>query len=94
MIVQYVISVEGATSLFAMMQSIMLINCSWGIKDALKAMRKLIRSQSNKTNHIGLYNVERRIELLYGREYGMTIDSASGSGTTVHISLPVIRSKL
>lgn len=63
-------------------------------EDALKAMRKLIRSQSNKTNHIGLYNVERRIELLYGREYGMTIDSASGSGTTVHISLPVIRSKL
>ncbi|WP_315601224.1 sensor histidine kinase [Treponema socranskii] len=60
----------------------------------LKAMRKLIRAQSNKTNHIGLYNVERRIELLYGREYGMTIDSASGSGTTVRISLPVIRSKL
>ena len=60
----------------------------------LKAMRKLIRAQSNKTNHIGLYNVERRIELLYGREYGMTIDSASGSGTTVRISLPVIRRKL
>ena len=60
----------------------------------LKAMRKLIRAQSNKTNHIGLYNVERRIELLYGREYGMTIDSASGSGTTVRISLPVIRSKI
>ena len=63
-------------------------------EDALNAMRKLIRSQSNKTNHIGLYNVERRIELLYGRKYGMTIDSASGSGTTVHISLPVIWSKL
>ena len=60
----------------------------------LKAMRKLIRAQSNKTNHIGLYNVERRIELLYGRGYGMTIDSVAGSGTTVRISLPVIRSKL
>ena len=60
----------------------------------LKAMRKLIRAQSNKTNHIGLYNVERRIELLYGRGYGMTIDSVAGSGTTVRISLPVIWSKL
>ncbi|QTQ11520.1 histidine kinase [Treponema parvum] len=59
----------------------------------LKAMRKLIRSQSNKTNHIGLYNVERRIELLYGSTYGMTIDSAAGKGTTVRISLPFIRSK-
>ena len=60
----------------------------------LKAMRKLIRAQSNKTNHIGLYNVERRIELLYGRGYGMTIDSVAGGGTTVRISLPLIRSKI
>ena len=60
----------------------------------LKAMRKLIRAQSNKTNHIGLYNVERRIELLYGRGYGMTIDSVANGGTTVRISLPVTRSKI
>jgi len=60
----------------------------------LKAIRKLIRAQSNKTNHIGLYNVERRIELLYGRGYGMTIDSVAGAGTTVRISLPVTRSKI
>ena len=63
-------------------------------EDTLKAMKKLIRSQSNKTNHIGLYNVERRIELLYGSAYGMTIDTEGGVGTTVRISLPVIRSKL
>jgi len=31
---------------------------------------------------------------LYGSEYGMTIDSVAGIGTTVRISLPVIRSKL
>lgn len=42
---------------------------------------------------IGVLNVHRRIQLLYGEEYGLDISSNEGIGTTVVIKLPVIVSK-
>lgn len=39
---------------------------------------------------IGLKNIHSRIELYYGRGYGLTIHSEAGRGTTVQIKLPVI----
>ena len=38
--------------------------------------------------HIGLCNVDERIRLRYGREYGLEIQSAEGRGTTVVMRLP------
>lgn len=38
--------------------------------------------------HIGLRNVNARIQLFYGEQYGLSIDSESGRGTQVHIKLP------
>jgi two-component system sensor histidine kinase YesM len=40
--------------------------------------------------HIGICNVNQRIKLQYGNDYGVTIDSAQGEGTQVTIKLPVI----
>ncbi|MEK0315207.1 sensor histidine kinase [Cohnella sp. 56] len=40
---------------------------------------------------IGLENIAKRIALIYGPAYGMTIDSEAGSGTTVRIEIPKIR---
>ena len=37
---------------------------------------------------IGLFNVQSRIRMHYGQEYGMTIDSSSETGTTVTLKLP------
>lgn len=37
----------------------------------------------------GLYNVNRRIKLLYGDEYGLSIDSRIGQGTEVIIHIPL-----
>ncbi len=37
----------------------------------------------------GIQNVEERIRLIYGEEYGFSIDSAPGEGTTVSIRIPV-----
>ena len=39
-------------------------------------------------NHIGLNNVNQRIKLLYGEEYGLYIESIAGGGTSVRIELP------
>jgi len=46
--------------------------------------------QRNKQS-IGLKNIHSRIELYYGRGYGLTITSVKGEGTTVRIRLPKIR---
>ncbi|MBP3710170.1 MAG: sensor histidine kinase [Treponema sp.] len=63
-----------------------------GIADkTLLEMHSLLDAQSNRTNHIGLYNVQRRIQLMYGEQYGMQLDSVFGEGTVVRITLPVLR---
>lgn len=54
----------------------------------LAAVQKILKSPFNNTPHIGLYNVHRRIHLLYGSRYGVDIQSKKGYGTTVRIVLP------
>lgn len=39
---------------------------------------------------IGLKNIHSRIELYYGRGYGLTVTSAKGKGTSIQIKLPLI----
>ena len=39
--------------------------------------------------HIGLANVNQRIQLFYGAEYGLTLESEEGRGTTVTLRLPI-----
>ncbi|MDO4189120.1 MAG: sensor histidine kinase [Lachnospiraceae bacterium] len=46
------------------------------------------RSESEKTTY-GLYNVNERIRLDFGEEYGINIDSEYGKGTTVSVKLPL-----
>ncbi len=46
------------------------------------------KDEKRRSTSIGLYNIDRRIRLLYGAEYGLTITSAIGKGTKVTISLP------
>ena len=46
----------------------------------------------NRGKHsIGFYNVNEIIRLNYGEAYGLTAESEQGSGTTIFITLPVIR---
>jgi Putative regulator of cell autolysis len=40
---------------------------------------------------IGLLNVNQRLKLLFGEEYGLSIFSTKGLGTEVEISLPVVK---
>ncbi|SFJ50338.1 two-component system, sensor histidine kinase YesM [Halobacillus dabanensis] len=42
----------------------------------------------SKSSGIGLNNINERIKMMYGKDYGLEIDSEVGAGTTVRIRLP------
>lgn len=46
-------------------------------------------SDNPKLNHIALRNIQRRIQILCGSKYGISIESEIGKGTTVTIILPI-----
>lgn len=56
--------------------------------DELRARLSEYRDDIPVTN-IGLYNINRRIKLAYGEEYGLEIDSTPGNGTKVSVIIPV-----
>lgn len=39
---------------------------------------------------VGLVNVNNRIQILFGREYGLIVDSEPDEGTTVSICIPAV----
>ena len=39
---------------------------------------------------VGLVNVNNRIQILFGKEYGLVIDSEPDEGTTVSIHIPAV----
>ncbi|MGN1142710.1 MAG: sensor histidine kinase [Oliverpabstia sp.] len=58
-------------------------------QEELENLRKTIQiKDETKTRSIGLYNINQRITLCYGSEYGMEIDSQQGVGTRVSLKLP------
>ena len=59
-------------------------------KDLLKDLVFNLNEKYNSSDHIGLYNVHKRIELLYGIEYGLEINSEASKGTKVVLVLPEI----
>jgi len=58
-------------------------------KERLEEIRAELSGNSKGNGKIyGLYNVNERIKLFYGEEYGISIDSEYEKGTTVTIRLP------
>ena len=59
--------------------------------DSLKELNNRINSASlDSASSIGLYNINQRIKLLYGAEYGITFTSQLNEGTTVTLIIPAI----
>lgn len=54
----------------------------------LREIRQLLRQTKNTSVHNGLYNVHRRIDLIYGLPYGLSIKSRKGEGTRITMKLP------
>lgn len=58
-------------------------------KNKLFDLRNSLKNnQSLSSEHIGLNNIDRRIKLLYGKSYGIEIESEYNKGTTIKIILP------
>ncbi len=63
-------------------------------EDELKELREEISRPCKETERgFGLANVNERIRMYYGNEYGMTIESTKGKGTEVEIVIPAIRAE-
>lgn len=55
----------------------------------LQKLRERIRNHDPEDTHsIGLYNIDQRIHLLYGEEYGLEVESVLHEGTCVTLRLP------
>ena len=54
----------------------------------LSSLTRLLEQEENTSKHSGLYNIHRRIQILYGRLYGVEIRSLEGHGTTLIVTIP------
>ena len=59
--------------------------------ETLAHLRGIMARGENSTVHTGVYNIHRRIQLLYGSSYGVEIIASPGGGTRVEMVLPVSR---
>ncbi len=69
---------------------IAVIDNGTGIDRAsLSRIREKLLEEGDYSDHIGLYNTNKRLKLSYGEKYGITLRSRKGLGTVVYISIPV-----
>lgn len=57
--------------------------------EVLERICNTLRLAENTSGHLGIYNVHRRIQLLYHKDYGIHLASEVGKGTIVTIRLPI-----
>lgn len=57
-------------------------------EDKLLEIQKNLSENADSSQHFGLYNIDRRIRLMYKGDYGLDITSKKDEGTTVRIVLP------
>lgn len=50
-----------------------------------------VRKHEQDRKHIGIRSIQQRIHYLYGEHYGIQIHTAEGAGTTVRLTLPMIK---
>lgn len=60
------------------------------LNDKLKSTQVFVPERPGRHNGIAVQNVNARIRMTFGEEYGMHYRSAVGEGTTVVVSLPLV----
>jgi two-component system sensor histidine kinase YesM len=53
--------------------------------------QKLNGRLNQMEDHIGIYNVNQRIKIVFGTEYGVSIKSEEMQGTEVLIKIPMVK---
>lgn len=66
--------------------------CGMNLETLARIRTDIAMKNPEKKESIGLYNINQRVRLCYGSEYGMTINSERGKGTTVALHLPIFLS--
>jgi two-component system sensor histidine kinase YesM len=59
-------------------------------EETVRAVKENLSNAQSQSKGIGLYNVQRRIQLHFGSPYGIRVESEPGAGTTFYILLPGI----
>ena len=49
----------------------------------------ILKNDNKNNNHVGIRNVNDRIQICFGKEYGVTIISEVDKGTKIKIRLPL-----
>ena len=57
-------------------------------KQKANEIKENLHETKNKSSHYGLYNINRRINLMYGESAGLGIASTKGEGTLIRIVIP------
>lgn len=58
--------------------------------ETLRAVRESLNDNIRLTSrHIGVNNVQMRVKIIFGNEYGVSVSSAEYEGTVFTIKLPV-----
>lgn len=60
-------------------------------KDRLAQLNELLKSSENNSRHKGLFNVQRRLQLLYGENCGLSINCPAEGGTEIRLHLPILK---
>ncbi len=58
--------------------------------ERLNILKQKIKNQKNDDQMVGILNVNQRIKIKYGNEYGLDLESEDGKGTKITIKLPYI----
>jgi len=52
--------------------------------------RSLADKESIKAEGVGLKNVNERMKIYFGEEYGLSFESEEGIGTVINFKIPII----
>jgi two-component system sensor histidine kinase YesM len=56
--------------------------------ETMKTIKEKLKDSEDYSDHIGLFNTDKRLKLTYGEAYGLQLRSKPGFGTVVSMSIP------